>query len=304
MQPYSLGYITTTRGDKVKSLIFNYSNLLFAILLSFFIISLTFIALSGQNFLTPKQHRRIAKLRMTTLEPKKKSNKYSPNILLKNLICSAGFEENIKQVFDAFKIFALVTFIFALLLSFMLGFPVIGSIIFASISTIFSPVIPMLILTYLRTTRNSLITEEIFIVMTHIIDAVQAAGKTLQGGLEDALYAAPILRPYLRRFLNTFLTIGLTEAIEKLRETIQLEEMELFLDLISHGFEHTTQELTRYFQSESDAYHELEIASKQRRMERREVLFDVLVVFPFILGFALMIYPVFMQGMAAINHTM
>jgi len=242
---------------------------------------------------------------MATLETKtKKSNKYSPNILIKKLICSAGFEESISQVFGGIRIFALVTFVFAVLISFMLGFPIISSINFALISTVISPVIPMLILTYIRTTRNSLITEEIFIVMTHVIDAVQAAGKTLQGGLEDALYAAPILQPYLRRFLNTYLTIGLSEAVEKLREKIQLEEMELFLDLISHGFEHTTQELTRYFQSESDAYHELEIAAKQRRMERREVLFDILVVFPFILGFALMIYPVFMQGMQAISHTL
>lgn len=276
------------------------------ILLISLVLSLVLLVLSGQNLLTPRQHRRIAKLRRPTTNRKQKKiiNKYSPKYLLINLIKSAGFEDHVNQVLDAMKIFTLVTFVLAALLSFMLGFPLVGSVLFAFVSMSLSPLVPILILTYQRTTRNSLLTEELFIVMTHIIEAVQSAGKPLQGALEDALHAAPLLNPYLRKFLNTYLTIGLHEAIEKLRLTIQLEEMELFLDLIAHGFEHTTQELTRYFQSESDAYHELEIAAKQRRMERREVLFDILVVFPFVLGFILMIYPVFMQGMQAISHTL
>ena len=256
--------------------------------------------------MTPKQNRRIAKLRMKSFDnPKatKAGSKFSSKILLMQLIESAGFEGHSNQVLDFFKGFALISFLFAGLLVYMLGFSFVSSIVFASISMFISPMVPILGLVYFRAVRNSLITEEIFVVMTHIIDAVQSAGKTLQGGLEDSLYAAPTLQPYLRQFLNTYLMIGLSEAVERLREKIKLGEMELFLDLISHGFEHTPQELLKYFESESVAYHDLEINSKQRRMDRREVFFDVLIVLPFIIGFLLMIYPVFMQGMLAISHS-
>lgn len=270
------------------------------------IISLFILILSSQNLLTPKQNRRIAKLRMKSFEKPKssKSSKYTPKLLFRQLIEAAGFEGNVSQVLDVFKVFALVTFLFSGLLLYMLGFSFVSSTLFALTSLIISPMVPILGLVYLKSVRNSIITEEIFVVMTHIIDAVQSAGKTLQGGLEDSLYAAPVLQPYLRQFLNTYLMIGLPDAVERLRAKIRLEEMELFLDLISHGFEHTPQELLRYFESESDAYHELEIKTKQRRMDRREVFFDVLIVFPFLIGFLLMIYPVFMQGMKSISHSL
>ena len=262
------------------------------------------LILSSQNFLTPKQSRRIAKLKITSFEkPKRSISKYTPETQLRKLIESAGFEGNIHQVIDAIKIYALVTLVLAGLLSYMIGFSLVGSGSFALVSLVMSPVVPMLYLLYLKSARNSLITEELFIVMTHIIDAVQSAGKTLQGALEDSLYAAPTLQPYLRQFLNTYLMIGLPEAITKLRGKVQLDEMDLFLDLLAHGFEHTPQELLKYFESESEAYHELELASKQRRMDRREVFFDVVIVIPYILGFILMIYPVFMKGMQAISRT-
>lgn len=289
----------------IKHFVLNYSNVVFIGLLGFLIISLVILILSSQNLLTPKQNRRIAKLKVKSFEiqKKSKSNKYTPKILLRRLIEAAGFEGNVNQITDVFSIFALITFLFAGLLVYMLGFSFIGSILFAVISLIISPVVPVLVLMYLKAVRDSLITEEIFVVMTHTIDAVQSAGKTLQGGLEDALYAAPTLQPYLQQFLNTYLMIGLPRAVERLRDKIQLEEMGMFLDLISHGFEHTPQELLKYFESESDAYHELEITSKQRRMGRREMFFDVLIAFPYVEGFLLMIYPVFKQGMQAISHT-
>jgi|GEM_PF-6430124 hypothetical protein len=264
-------------------------------------LSIIFIVLSGQNLLTPKQRWRIEKLKRPTYKKTKNINKYSPKMLLIKLLRDAGFDDQISLGLDFFKIFAFVTFFLSVLIGVMLGFPLIGSIIFGAIALVISPFVPIMVLIYLRATRNTLITGELYLVMTHIIDAVQGAGKTLQGGLEDALYAAPTLQPYLRRFLNTYLMVSLDKAVEDLRKTIRLEEMGLFLDLLAHGFEHTTQELTAYFQSESEAYHELGLAAKQKRMERREVLFDVVVVFPFILSFLIMIYPVFMQGSRAIN---
>lgn len=271
-----------------------------------FVASLVFIVLSGQVLLTHKQLRRIAKLKISSLsdQPMKKKRlfNYSFTTSLNTLIAQAGFEDSKDQLFSGMQIIAIVCFVLSWLLGLMLGFPLVGSFIFAVITTVLSPLVPYFLLMYFRASRNTLISEEIFVVMTHIVDAVEAAGKPLQAALENASLAAPILQPYLRRFLNTYLMLGLPKAVDSLREAIKLPEMDLFLDLIAHGFEHTTQELTRYFQSESDSYHELEVAAKERRMERREVLFDILLVFPFVLGFLLMIYPVCMQGMQAITR--
>ncbi len=280
----------------------NFAAIALSILLA---VAVVLIVFSTQNLVTPRQKKRIRKLklaRFTEDTTPQKKKRLGLNEALNKLIIEAGFTESIKQAKEVLKVFAILTFVLSLLLAFMLGFPIISSVIFAVVSIGLSPAIPILALVYLRNGRNALIVDEIYIMMSHIVEAIETAGKPLKSAIEESLYATPVLKPYMVKFLNTYLAIGLGEAVQNLQASIPMEEMGLFLDILAHGFQHTTNELTRYFQSESDAYHELEIAAKQRRIERREVLFDVLIVFPFAIGFLLLIYPIFMSGMRAITH--
>ncbi|MGE4282335.1 MAG: hypothetical protein AB7G87_01300 [Clostridia bacterium] len=289
----------------ISQFIFLYSDIIVGILLSLSVTGIVIMLISSRNLVSPKQQKRIMKLKLVyfNLSDNPKKNN-SIKKFIQNLLISSGFENKYEAFLNITQSIFLTTFIASTLFSMILGFSMIGSLIFGSCMAIISPVLPIGVLYYVRSSRNAVLADELYIVMSHIVDAVESAGRTLQGAIENSMNAAPTLAPYLQQFLNTFLTTGIDEAAEEFRRSVNIPEVELFLDLLIHGFEHTSQELTRYFASEADSFHELEISARQRRMDRREVFFDVLMAFPAILGFALLIYPVFAKGVEAINNAL
>lgn len=286
--------------------LFHYADFIEIALLVLTVTGLILMIFSSRNLISPRQQRRILKLKLAYLDVAKQahSKSFSFHRYFYRLLSSAGLADRVRYFKDMLKVFILITFLLATLFSILLGFSLAISFLFGLVSVFLSPLVPIAVLLYLRSSRNAVLSAELYIVMSHIVDAVESAGRTLQSAIEDSMHAAPVLALHLQKFLNTYLTSGVDEAAAHFREAVPIEEVELFLDLLIHGFEHTTQELTRYFAAEADSYHELEISARQRRMDRREVFFDILMAFPAILGFALLIYPVFAKGVEAISHVL
>lgn len=213
---------------------------------------------------------------------------------IKKQLAYIGYEDRYELFFSLLK--SIFFFFLASFwgLFFLSGFSIELSFIRGTIAALVSLLIPHALLWYLKIHRKDLIIQELYTVSAYIADAIGGSEKSLVFAIKESLYVADLLVAPLERFLNRYRNQTLSVACNHFLLEVPIPEAEQFIFLIANGLEYKDKDsFLEYIRVIHTTKHNLFLASRNRRIKQRDLLYLLLSAAPTILFIFITIYSVY-----------
>lgn len=262
-----------------------------------FVIGIILLFRSIHDRLSYSQLRRLQKFYPPPESPSQDTRDnpiYSYFQWIRKQLAYIGYEDRYDDFFSLIK--SIFVFFFASFwgLFFLSGFSIEISLIRGLFAALLSLLIPHVILWYLKIHRKDLIIQELYTVSAYIADAIGGSEKSLFFALKESMYVADLLVAPLERFLNRYKNKSLSDACHHFLLEVPIPEAEQFIFLIANGLEYKDKDsFLEYIRVIHTTKHNLFLASRNRRIKQRDLLYLLLSAAPTILFIFITVYSVY-----------